>query len=164
MLVSQSCFNSLQTPWTAACQSLLSMEVSRWEFWVELVFLLRMLPTQELGPTPALQADSLPHSSSEHRKTSSLPQRWMMIPSPGRTLGGTVDPPAQGPPYLAKKNHIGRSDKLRVLNFLTTSWELTNSQSCFLPINPSVSSLHVDWVYVCWVKVLVQRSLDQQQN
>ena len=60
-LFTQSCL-TLTTPWTVACQALLSMEFSRQEYWSGLPF-----PTQGhfldpgLGPrSPAWQADSLP--------------------------------------------------------------------------------------------------------
>ena len=50
------------TPWTVACQALLSMEFSRQEYWSGLPFPSAgdlPNPEIELG-SPALQADSLP--------------------------------------------------------------------------------------------------------
>ena len=60
-LVSKSCL-TLETPWTAACQTPLSMGFSRQEYWSELPFPSPgNLPYPGIKPrSPALQADSLP--------------------------------------------------------------------------------------------------------
>ena len=59
-LVSQSCL-TLATPWTVACQALLSMGFSRRECWSGLPFPSPGdLPESEIEPgSPPLQADSL---------------------------------------------------------------------------------------------------------
>ena len=61
LLVAKSC-PTLGTPWTVVCQSVLSMEFSRQEYWCGLTFPSSgdiHHPGIEPGP-PALQADSLP--------------------------------------------------------------------------------------------------------
>ena len=59
-LVSKSCL-TLVTPWTAACQTPLSMGFSRQEYWTGLPFPSPgNLPDPGIKPrSPALQADSL---------------------------------------------------------------------------------------------------------
>ena len=59
------CFSPVRlcaTPWTVACQTLLSMELSRQEYWSGLPFpSLGDLPNPVIEPgSPALKADSLP--------------------------------------------------------------------------------------------------------
>ena len=58
-LIAKSC-PTLVTPWTVACQALLSMEFSRQEYWSGLPFPSPgNLPNPEIEPgSPALQADS----------------------------------------------------------------------------------------------------------
>ena len=60
-LVAKS-YPTLVTPWTVACQALLSMEFSRQEYWSGLPFPSpRYLPSPETEPrSPTLEADSLP--------------------------------------------------------------------------------------------------------
>ena len=60
-LVTKSC-PTLVTPWTVACQALLSMGFSRQEYWSGLLFPSpEDLPDTGIEPrSPALQADSLP--------------------------------------------------------------------------------------------------------
>ena len=64
-LVTNSC-PAVATPWTFACQALLSMGFSRQEYWSGLPFPFQgIFPTQGSNPgikprSPALQADSLP--------------------------------------------------------------------------------------------------------
>ena len=55
---------SSATPWTAACQALLSMEFSKQEYWGELPFVSSGdLPDPGIEPvSPAWEADSLPLS------------------------------------------------------------------------------------------------------
>ena len=57
-----SCVRLFATPWTVACQSPLSMEFSKREYWTGLPFPSPGdLPNPGLKPrSPALQADSLP--------------------------------------------------------------------------------------------------------
>ena len=61
VLVTQSCL-TLSTPWTVACQALLSMEFPRQEYWSGLPFPSPGdLPDPGIEPrVPTLQADSLP--------------------------------------------------------------------------------------------------------
>ena len=58
-LVAKSCL-TLTTPWTVACQALLSFWSSRWKYWSELPFPSpRDLPDPGIEPrSPELQADS----------------------------------------------------------------------------------------------------------
>ena len=60
-LVAKSC-PTLETPWTVACQTPLSMGFSRQEYWSGLPFPSPGdLPDPGIEPgAPALQADSLP--------------------------------------------------------------------------------------------------------
>ena len=57
-----SCIQLFLTPWTVACQSLLSMGFSKQEYWSKLPFPSPGdLPQPGIEPRPpALQADSLP--------------------------------------------------------------------------------------------------------
>ena len=57
-----SCILLFATPWTVACQVLLSMEFSRQEYWYGLPFPSPgNLPDPGIKPrSPALQAESLP--------------------------------------------------------------------------------------------------------
>jgi len=57
------------TPWTVVCQTPLSMELSRQEYWSELPFLSPGdLPDQGFEPgSPALQADSLPSEAQRFK-------------------------------------------------------------------------------------------------
>ena len=59
--ISHSVMSTSATPWTIACQVLLSMEFSRQEYWSGLPFPSpRDLPDPEIEPrSPALQEDSL---------------------------------------------------------------------------------------------------------
>ena len=58
--------DSLATPWTVACQALLSLEFSRQKYWSGLPFPSPGdLPDPGIEPrSPALQADSLPTKPS----------------------------------------------------------------------------------------------------
>ena len=55
-------FNSVATPWTVACQALLSMGFPRQKYWSELPFSSpEDLPDLGIEPaSPALKVDSLP--------------------------------------------------------------------------------------------------------
>ena len=59
VLVTQSC-PALRDPWTVACQTPLSIEFSRQEYWSGLPFTSPGdLPEPGIKPRPALQVDSL---------------------------------------------------------------------------------------------------------
>ena len=61
-----SCVQLFATPWTVACQTPLSMEFSRQEYWNGLPFRSQgNLPEPGVEPgSPALQADPLPSEPS----------------------------------------------------------------------------------------------------
>ena len=61
MCGSHSAVSDFATPWTVACQTPVSMEFSRQEYWSRLPFLSPGdLPNPGIKPgSPALQADSL---------------------------------------------------------------------------------------------------------